>query len=179
MAGFKADGALAAMSQRAHEILRGRGTAIHPDGGTAQIAQPAPPAGGATDFLVERLKAQVGRAGGMAAGLRGNAQSAMLSLMRNGVRPGAPQSQALAAARAAADARRAGGPDMRDFMYGNSTPFGMSDEELYRRMAERGGNGTPVHVMHEGEVTYQDGRPGIFVKYERPDGMDTVWVPVD
>lgn len=71
----------------------------------------------------------------------------------------------------------AGGGNLGDFMYGSTVP-GYSDEQLYAAAAAAGGNGTPMHVMHNGEVTVQNGVKGIYVKYQRPDGTDTVWVPI-
>ena len=37
----------------------------------------------------------------------------------------------------------------------------------------------PHAVAHEGQVTYQGGKPGVYIKYEDPKGgSNTIWVPI-
>lgn len=68
------------------------------------------------------------------------------------------------------------GGNLEDFMYGTSVN-GYSDEQLYAA-GQAANNGTPMHIMHNGEVTYQNGQPGVYMKFQKPDGFDTIWVPI-
>jgi hypothetical protein len=78
----------------------------------------------------------------------------------------------------------AGSGDLADFMYGNTIP-GYSDEELWNAAQSANPNGTPMHIMQNGQILDPDGSPwngsgpkGIFVKYQQADGTNTIWIPL-
>jgi hypothetical protein len=71
----------------------------------------------------------------------------------------------------------AGSGDLADFMYGNTIP-GYSDEELWNAAQKANPNGTPMHIMQNGQIETRNGQPGIYVKYQQSDGTNTIWIPL-
>jgi hypothetical protein len=101
---------------------------------------------------------------------------------------GLAQAAAQRQAQQAADAADASGQNsMSDFTRGyfGATGWQGSDEALRARAQQYaptyGGQTFAAHnIANEGQVTYQNGVPGIMVKFTAPgQGSDTVWVPIN
>lgn len=177
--GFTADAALAAMARRASEVL-------------ASSAQAATPAGGITPIPGRRLQIPTSFLGNRVDQMQGLARTnqALLAALRSTPQtftPGflAARNAALAqvAQQNAADA--AGGNTQADFDRGFVPGMWTGSDEALRARAQsyaptyNGVQFAAHNIAQEGTVTYQNGTPGIMVKFTAPgQGSDTRWVPL-
>jgi hypothetical protein len=53
-----------------------------------------------------------------------------------------------------------------------------SSAKIAAAAAKYAGAEIPHAVAQEGTITYQNGQPGVYIKYESAAGSDTRWVPV-
>jgi hypothetical protein len=168
---FKTDAHLAAMSQRAAQVLRSQAKALTPAGGVANVPVAAP-----LQLPRSFLGGRVNQLGGLA---RMGAQM-VAALKQPSLYRGPDIQQQLAQQAAGA---MSGMNSVSDFTRGylGSTGWRGSDEAFRDYAAQFAPGGfVPHSIMHEGEVTYQGGRPGVFIKYSAPGrGSDTVWIPVE
>jgi len=178
------DPSVAAMSQQAHQILSNAGTAQTVQG-LQQIPGLPQGGGGVPQMPTTLLANRVDQIGG------GDPNAALYAALRATPASFTPQGlqaryAAAQAAQAASDADALGGNSMADFTRGYfaNTGYQGSDEAL-RALAQQyapsyGGQTFAAHnIAQEGQVTYQNGVPGIMVKYTAPgQGSDTRWVPL-
>jgi hypothetical protein len=91
---------------------------------------------------------------------------------------------AAAAARQQQAARDYGFQSQSDFE-SRGVPAGYSGEAIlaaaqaYAQGRSYGGGGYEPHaIMQEGHVEYQNGQPGVYIKYSTPGGSTTEWTPI-
>lgn len=74
--------------------------------------------------------------------------------------------------------QQGGGTGNMEFPYSVS---GYSNEQIYAYAqsyaASRAGY-SPHMLMQEGTITYQNGQPGVMIKYNTPNGSSTEWTPI-
>lgn len=174
--GFTADPRLSAMSQQAHSILSGAGQ-VQAQGAMVQRPQPRPVQAAPTSFLGNRVDQLAGAAATASAQMQALAA-------RHAATPAAPSRDEIYAKYAAAAAKAQseyGFQSQPDFERGN-VPAGMSGEQALayaqQYAAAHGSQWSPHNIAQEGQITYQNGKPGIMVKYSTPAGSSTEWTPL-
>jgi|SRR5215471_6453792 len=180
MADFAPDAALAAYAQRAAQIMQSSQQAMLPGGGA--VTRPAP-AG-----ALQIPRSFLGNSVNQLASLQHMNPNLLAALKQTpysftaGALAARNQLLAQQAASAAQDA--SGGNDINDFTRG-FLPAGVGSDEAFRAHAQQyapsyGGVTFAAHnIAQEGQVTYQNGQPGIMIKFTAPgQGSDTRWVPL-
>lgn len=180
---YKATPLVAAMSQKASQLLGGQNMAIAPGGGA--VPQPAAAQYPSTfrDQRASQLQGNVRMSQAMN-------QALMQPTMKAASRA---EIYAAAASRAAAAdmaQRQSYGGDMfsqSDFERGNlefAGQLGMTGEDALAAAARHapsygGAQFTPHNIAQEGHVEYRNGVPGIWIKYSSPgQGSSTEWTPL-
>lgn len=167
MAKFSADAGLAAMSQRAHDILtKGRVQSM----GLTPTAEARTPSPIVPTYAPKNIRATMPSIfAGLAARFSNGAAS---------INPYPAPTAQIMAARLASAQRDLGGLDQNP-QY--TTPAIIAAANRYAQGRSYAGSPYVAHqVMQEGQITYRNGKPGVMVKYMSAGGGggSTEWTPI-